>query len=337
MPPRTRHASDFAQIQQLVAERAALQANVFRRTDLVAWGIDPEVCATMLRRRAWLRLRHGVYADAEAADRAAVVPRDAHCLHLAGALAALEEPAGAFGVSAAHVRRLPLPRTAPDCVHLLRPTGQDHRVLKQGLRNAAGAPPIRFTGHSLDGLLMESVDSITVVDRQLAALSAAAALAPDWAVAVMDAACFGDPQALDRMRSLADDWPLLLGIGTVRRALPHVRVGAQTPLESLSRLRLVRGGLPEPRLQVPIYDDEGLVGIVDMLFDEWGVIGEADGLLKYDDRGMAFRAEKSREDRLRALGFIVVRWTWDEIINRPMLVVQRIRQAARARGLFVAG
>ena len=40
-------------------------------------------------------------------------------------------------------------------------------------------------------------------------------------------------------------------------------------------------------------------------------------------------AEKTREDRLRALGLIVVRWTWDEIRTSPALVAERIRRAAR--------
>ena len=100
------------------------------------------------------------------------------------------------------------------------------------------------------------------------------------------------------MAEYANGLQHLAGIGEVRAAVPWVRSGAQTPLESLSRVRLMRCGLPEPRLQVPFYDDEGLIGIVDMYWDELGVIGEADGLLKYRT-GADLIAEKYREDRLR--------------------------------------
>lgn len=59
---------------------------------------------------------------------------------------------------------------------------------------------------------------------------------------------------------------------------------------------------------------------VDFLFSELGVVGEFDGLVKYRS---AFRgtqaveevviAEEAREDELRALGWLVVRWTWREL------------------------
>lgn len=132
-------------------------------------------------------------------------------------------------------------------------------------------------------------------------------------------------------------WPRLRGIGTVRRALPRVRAGAQSPLESLSRVRLTDLGLPEPDLQVPFYDADGLVGYADMVWDEWRVIGECDGLVKYQSRDDLVR-EKAREDRLRALGYIVVRWTWEEIMRNPAAVVARIRRAiAQAMSLRRAG
>jgi very-short-patch-repair endonuclease len=58
------------------------------------------------------------------------------------------------------------------------------------------------------------------------------------------------------------------------------------------------------------------------------VIGEADGLLKYDDaRPLSLRAEKLRQEALEARGYIVVRWTWDDIWRRPDWVVSRLRRA----------
>jgi very-short-patch-repair endonuclease len=59
-----------------------------------------------------------------------------------------------------------------------------------------------------------------------------------------------------------------------------------------------------------------------------GVIGEADGVMKYGSADDLI-AEKAREDRLRALGLMVVRWTWDEIRANPAQVAERIRRAAR--------
>jgi len=130
------------------------------------------------------------------------------------------------------------------------------------------------------------------------------------------------------LAAIADDWPRLRGIGVVRSMLPLVRSGAQTPLESISRLRLVNAGLPEPMLQYPLYDREGLIGYADMGWPELGVIGECDGLMKYQS-GEVLIQEKRREDRIRALGFIVVRWTWDDIIRYSQEVAAQIWRASR--------
>jgi very-short-patch-repair endonuclease len=67
-----------------------------------------------------------------------------------------------------------------------------------------------------------------------------------------------------------------------------------------------------------------------MWWREWCVIGEADGLGKYDYIAV-LRREKVREDRLRALGMTVVRWTWDEMWNAPGDVVARILAAKSLR------
>lgn len=329
MPPRIHHHEDFLAIRDLVASRASAQGNVFAPRDLEAWGIDAGICRTMLRRRLWIRLRQGVYADVGIVD-AHHSPQQRHQLDLAAAVHALIEPAFAFGVSSAVLHDLPVPNAllqASD-IHLLRRVGTDHRVLGDRYVRSTKAPAVRITGHALDDLEMVTIANIPSVDQSIAALSASAAMPLDWAVAVLDAVCFQNEAARSRMADLVAQWPLLLGIGMTRRAVPLVRTGAQSPLESISRVRLVSCGLPEPELQVPMHDDQGLIGYLDMWWPTLGVIGEADGEMKYDDPRILL-AEKYREDRLRALGFAVVRWSWAEIIADPLRVARRIWAAAR--------
>lgn len=327
MPPRTRSSSDYAAIRVEVAARASSQANVFTRVDLARWGIDPDICRTMVRRRHWSRLRYGIYADTDSITDAD--PHARHVLDTAAALASLDQPAFAFGLTAAHLHGLPLPNEHAHVVHLVRDLGIDHRALRERLIRRRGLPDIRVTGHALERLATTTLHDLPVVSRPLAALSSAASLPMDWAVAVMDSVCFGDALTLEALRGMVEDWPSLLGVGVVRRALPLVRIGAQSPLESVSRVRLVALGLPEPALQVPFFDDDGLVGYVDMWWPEFGVIGEADGAMKYDDGISAVIAEKRREDRLRALGHVVVRWSWSEIFRHPEAVAGRIHRASR--------
>ena len=78
-----------------------------------------------------------------------------------------------------------------------------------------------------------------------------------------------------------------------------------------------------------IVDDEGFVARVDFLWSDFGIVGEADGAGKYINRG-ALVAEKLREDRLRRLGYLMVRWTWDELIHTPWVIRARL-EAALAR------
>ena len=123
-------------------------------------------------------------------------------------------------------------------------------------------------------------------------------------------------------------WP---GIKKARRVVGFADGRAASPLESISRVAFHEMGLPAPELQVILVHDE--FGnpriIVDFFWEEFGVVGEADGLLKYDDEdeGRSLRREKLRQEEIEALGYIVVRWTWADIWGRPEWVAMRLRRA----------
>lgn len=96
-----------------------------------------------------------------------------------------------------------------------------------------------------------------------------------------------------------------------------------------SRLRFVclTGGI-EVEPQVTIRDEGGsFVARVDFLVKGTNVVLEFDGRMKYAEaNGRALWDEKRREDRLRALGYVVVRVIWADLAD-PMTVVGRIRDA----------
>jgi very-short-patch-repair endonuclease len=100
--------------------------------------------------------------------------------------------------------------------------------------------------------------------------------------------------------------------------------------ESRLRLLLRGAGLPV-RTQVRIGDDSAMVARVDLVVGD-RVVVEFDGAVKYagDASGRALFEEKRREDRLRELGFEVVRVTWGDL-DPPDRVLVRVRSAlARA-------
>ncbi len=61
-----------------------------------------------------------------------------------------------------------------------------------------------------------------------------------------------------------------------------------------------------------------------------GVLGEFDGKVKYigpsDQVARTVMNEKSREDSLRQLGWVVVRWNWQDLLN-PSALRRRIEAA----------
>ncbi|NLG56561.1 MAG: hypothetical protein GX542_13100 [Rhodococcus sp.] len=104
-----------------------------------------------------------------------------------------------------------------------------------------------------------------------------------------------------------------------RRAVSFMSGLSGSAGESRSRVSIHLGRLPAPTLQKAIYDVHGrLIGYVDFFWEEYGVVGEFDGLAKY---GMTagrtpkemLREEKRREDALREVGLVVVRWMWEDL------------------------
>lgn len=93
---------------------------------------------------------------------------------------------------------------------------------------------------------------------------------------------------------------------------------AQSPGESLSMARFFEGGYPLLLQQRPFVGSRGTRYFPDFHWLDFDAIGESDGYAKYEDPELlggrspaeVFRAEKIREDELRALVRAFVRWDW---------------------------
>ncbi|MGB3697218.1 MAG: hypothetical protein WBA05_07275 [Gordonia sp. (in: high G+C Gram-positive bacteria)] len=121
-----------------------------------------------------------------------------------------------------------------------------------------------------------------------------------------------------------------------RQALRLAEAGAANPGESWSRAQMIQAGLPIPLLQQAV-DVEGHRYYSDF---EWArrLIGEFDGEGKYlshrrlgESVADAVLREKERENRLRDMGFDVVRWDWSVLERRG--VVARVGPRLEAAGL----
>jgi hypothetical protein len=120
-----------------------------------------------------------------------------------------------------------------------------------------------------------------------------------------------DRQSLAAAYDLCAGWP---GRRRARITLSFADGAAESPLESLSRLHIAAARLPRPALQAEICDLDGqYITRCDFYWDEFGVVGEADGMLKYRTDGERALTERATQKRLERCGLIAVRWGWPDL------------------------
>lgn len=299
---------------------------VHRRRDLLASGMTDTEISHHIRDGLLTRIRHGIYADRFALERANEA--GTHLAHVRAAVLASTEPAYANGPSAALLYGMSLPWPAPADIHMLRISDQDPRSLRRESRHRLTLPSMTISTHRDAPIGAREIRGIPVVSPAVAAVTSVNHVGFYHRVAMLDAALWTREVDTDQLAALAREWKHLGGLNVILDALEHARFGAQSYLETISRLILVRHGLPEPILQFPLHDSDGLIGFADMYWPTLNVVGEADGAIKYTSR-QRLTAEKIREDRIRRTGRPVVRWMTDDILIRPQDVVASIRKAAR--------
>ncbi|WP_338020954.1 hypothetical protein [Rhodococcus sp. YH1] len=183
---------------------------------------------------------------------------------------------------------------------------------------------------------MEIVDGIRVTSAARTIVDTARCLDADRAVVLGDSALRLRPAAHPALPAALTAADTRTGIAAARRMCAFLDGRSGSPGESISRLRIRAAGLPDPVLQFEIRTAGGaFVARTDFFREEFGVVGEFDGMGKYRsaDPGASaetVRREKLREDAIRAQGYEVVRWTWSELFHFDD-VRARIDAAARRR------
>ena len=123
-----------------------------------------------------------------------------------------------------------------------------------------------------------------------------------------------------------------IGVAKLREALPLIRVGSASPLETDFRLDAMAGGLPEPELDVEIRDAGGaLLGISEVVYRPQRLAVEIEG-----DHHRTSRAQWNRDidkyTSYAAAGWEVIRLTSTHIRGDRARAVALVRAALRRRG-----
>ena len=126
--------------------------------------------------------------------------------------------------------------------------------------------------------------------------------------------------------------PRVWGLGELRRTLPLVDGGAESPYESLTRYLLVQRGFPKPETQIVVLDEYGeIFAVLDMGWREYGVGVDFDGAHHWtDSRRRNWDVE--RYGYLPELGWIDIRVSAGILHNRVEWLYDRVGAALISRG-----
>lgn len=302
-------------------------------------GISPRDLSQAARRGDVTRLRRGVYTcDALEAMEELV-------LSAVSDLAARGIPSALGGLSGAQTWRIPIDRelTVPKPILLIPRDADTHGVQRYGvLLRPAELPEEHMTmgprGIPVVVPLRAGIEAARSSRGQIEwaaiAIVAGQRLQREWEAGGRLDVTAEMQEAEARLEIQARTVAMLdvlrgHGVATARRAVAHADPRLESPLETVSWLRFRRARVTPCEPQVWTPGASGREYRVD--FDlGYGVIGEADGAVKYDDRSVLL-AEKERQEDLEARGAAVLRWGWRLAWSEPHELLRRIRLAQRRR------
>lgn len=119
--------------------------------------------------------------------------------------------------------------------------------------------------------------------------------------------------------------PRARGAARARRALADVRVGAESRMETLLRLLLMRAGLPEPRLNPPVQAGPRTLH-PDLFYPQWKLILEYEGDQHRTDPRQ-WRRDISRREAFQASGYRVMQVHSYDILAEPEAFLARVCHA----------
>ncbi|MEU2042508.1 type IV toxin-antitoxin system AbiEi family antitoxin domain-containing protein [Nocardia niwae] len=294
------------------------------RRQALASGLSDKALHRLCRTGQWQRLRAGHYLNAPGS---ALGPTGRHLLMTLATAESTSDSAITSHCSAAVLHGMTTWGIPLDRVHLTRNRINGGRLSRRVVVHSAQVEPDEVT----------LVDDIRATTPARTVLDIARSEGFDQSVALGDSAL---RQGLTTTTELREHLRRARHRPGCRRAalvLDFLDGRSANAGASRSRILLHRAGFPVPQVQARVFSDDGIcVGRVDFLLPELGVIGVFDETI--DGRaasraplppGKPVGAAKERDERLRALGWAVVRWTGDDLAA-PARLVARLHAAVRA-------
>ena len=310
--------SDRQQVSSLVAAHGP----VILMRDADAAGVSRAVVRRMLDLGGLIRLAKSAFAPTEIID--AATPWEAFRLKSIAFGRSGGPDTFLTGAASAAVLRLPMVSEPPDLPTAVRPGNAHlgHDETPYGRSRHGYLPPQHRTRR----------DGVATVSPAYCAVDVARHSGPRDGLVVADKVLASGVNR-EVLARLVTDMARYPGISTARWVVERADPRAESPLESLGRLAFLGAGLPAPisNAWIPV---RGRWYRADHLLPEAGVILEADGAVKYDNRpdaSLVVSNDRNRERDLRSLTFGIVRYGWALATAQPQEIIRRAREAARLR------
>lgn len=215
-----------------------------------------------------------------------------------------------------------VPETPDVHVSVLASTAQSARSLRQGLRSHLMVAEPATT--VLRGLRLSTPEQV-FLDLAGAGLDLI-----DLVVAG-DSLVKGCRTSREKLVAASAAWRGA-GAKRARAAASRVRTGVDSPMETRLRLLLVLAGLPEPEVNlIWRHPDGSWKRRFDLSYPGLKLIVEYDGRHHAEDT-QQWQHDLKRREELDALGWRIIVVTREDLRVRPEQVLDRVRDAMRARG-----
>ena len=245
----------------------------------------------------------------------------------------VNERCAASHLTAAELLVLPGRRRkgTPEMFHIIRPEGAAH----------LNRPHVVVHRMKLHDDEITTVDGIPVTTPERTWLDMAELLTVDEVVAMGDS-CVRVPRpdlegrdaphcTISDLQRMIDRHKGKRGIRKAKEAIKLIRVGADSPQETMLRLAIVRAGLPEPGLNRPIITADGARHHEpDLSYPKYRIGIEYEGEHHGDDEQIV--RDIARSERYAALGWTEVRISKRHMHNDAKAAVAKVRAALLQAG-----
>jgi very-short-patch-repair endonuclease len=196
-------------------------------------------------------------------------------------------------------------------------------------------PPPRIVVRSDTLALQEvlTVDGVAVTTPARTAFDIGRlTLTRQHAVQRLDALMNATDVKIADVEAVIDEHAGARGLVRLRRVLPLVDGGAESPQETRTRLALIDAGLPRPQTQIVVRNEYGdFVARIDMGYEELRVGIEYDGPQHWTDPAQRDR-DIDRYTALLDLGWKIIRVSSDLLRYRQGTFIARVLAAMHAAG-----